>query len=200
MRSARVPLANLQRTISTHQGSSIICRQLCAPNFVASAMVGVMFTCLRRQGGLGLPADVTSRVEHFAMGPTPSAMAVQKELVALPSGLISAARRYAARDAFYRPHPRNISPWVPEESPWTPCLLKHLRHDVGWCHLARFDGEHLEYWLGIAGTNAEDARILEDERELRVRLVYIMEHVHPTLRRRVRRKTSPENIARFGIE
>ena len=60
-------------------------------------MVGVMFTCLRQQGGLGLPLEVTSLVERFAMGPTPSAMAVQKELTALPSGLISAAERQVAR-------------------------------------------------------------------------------------------------------
>ena len=61
------------------------------PSFADSAMVGVMFTRLRRQGGLGLPLEVTSLVKRFAMGPTPSAMAVRKELTALPSGLISAA-------------------------------------------------------------------------------------------------------------
>ncbi len=193
MRSARVPLAYIQRSNAT-KAQVFTAGSFAPPVFAASAMVGVMFTCLRRQGGLGLPADVTSQVELFAMGPTPSAMAVRKELTALPSGLTSAAKRYAARDAFYRPHPKNISPWVPRESPWTPCLLKHLRH-VGWYRSARFDGERLEYWLGIAGTDAEDAWSLEDERGLRLRRVYIMEHVHPTLKRRYRHKTSPENIA-----
>ena len=194
MRSARVPLAYIQRSNAT-KAQVFTAGSFAPPVFAASAMVGVMFTCLRRQGGLGLPADVTSQVELFAMGPTPSAMAVRKELTALPSGLTSAAKRYAARDAFYRPHPNNISPWVPEESPWAPCLLKHLRH-VGWYRSGRSGGEHdLEYWHGIAGQNSEDAWILEHERELRLRRVYIMEHVHPTLRRRVRRKTSPEDIA-----
>ena len=149
-------------------------------------MVGVLFTRLRRQGGLGLPSDVTSRVEHFAMKPTPSAMAVRKELTALPSGLISSAEQQVARETLSRPYLADLpySPWVPAESPWTPCLLKHIRlqHD-------------LEYWHGIAGQSSEDAWILEHERELRLRRVYIMEQVHPTLRRRVRRKTSPEDIA-----
>ena len=156
-------------------------------------MVGVMFTCLRRQGGLGLPSEVTSLVERFALGPTPSAMAVRKELTALPSGLISAAERQVAREALSRALPIYL-PWVPNEAPWTPALLKHLRH-VRWYRSDRFDGEHLEYWLGIAGQDAEDAWIREHERELRLRRLHFMEHVHPTLRRRVAHKTSPEDIA-----
>lgn len=162
-------------------------------------MVGVMVTRLRRTGGLGLPSEVTSLVERFALRPTPSALAVQAELAALPSGLISAAKRQAARDALYRTHPRNISPWVPEESPWTPALLKHLRH-VRWYRSDRFDGEHLEYWLGLAGTDAEDAWILEHERVLRLGRLYIMERYHPTLGVRLTRKTSPEDIANGNFE
>ena len=69
------------------------------------------------------------------------------------------------------------------EAPWTPALLKHLRH-VRWYSSDRFDGDNLEYWYGIAGQNCEDAWILEDERELRWQGLYIME-----------RKTSPEDIA-----
>ena len=99
MRSARVPLAYIQRNNAT-QAQVCTAGSFAPPVFAASAMVGVMFTCLRRQGGLGLPADVTSQVELFAMGPTPSAMAVQKELSALPSGLISAAERQVARGGF----------------------------------------------------------------------------------------------------
>ena len=165
------------------------------PSFADSAMVGVMFTRLRRQGGLGLPLEVTSLVERFAMGPTPSAMAVRKELIALPSGLIAAAARQLSREALSRTLPDYV-PWVPTEAPWTPALLKHLRHVRSCrCRRDRFDGEHLEYWLGIAGQDAEDAWILEDERELRLQGLYIMEHVHPTFGFRVKRKTSPEDIA-----
>ena len=83
---------------------------------------------------------------------------------------------------------------MPIEAPWTPALLKHLRH-VRWYSSDRFDGDNLEYWYGIAGQNCEDAWILEDERELRLQGLYIMEHVHPTFGFRVKRKTSPEDIA-----
>ena len=195
MRSARVPLAYIQRSNAT-KAQVFTAGSFAPPVFAASAMVGVMFTRLRRQGGLGLPADVTSQVELFAMGPTPSAMAVQKELSALPSGLISAAERQVARGDLSRPVPADLpySPWVPIEAPWTPALLKHLRH-VRWYSSDRFDGDHLEYWYGIAGQNCEDAWILEDERELRLQGLYIMEHVHPTFGFRVKRKTSPEDIA-----
>ena len=126
MRSARVPLAYIQRSNAT-KAQVFTAGSFAPPVFAASAMVGVMFTCLRRQGGLGLPADVTSQVELFAMGPTPSAMAVRKELIALPSGLIAAAARQLAREALFRTLPDYV-PWVPTEAPWTPALLKHLRH------------------------------------------------------------------------
>ena len=89
--------SRLAEAISSQRRLKYYLPPVLRPSFADRAMVGVMFTRLRRQGGLGLPADVTSQVELFAMGPTPSAMAVQKELSALPSGLISAAERQLAR-------------------------------------------------------------------------------------------------------
>ena len=162
-------------------------------------MVGVMFTRLRRKGGLGVSAEVATLAERFALGPTPSALAVHAELAVLPPGLLAAAARQLAREALSRTLPDHV-PWVPTEGPWTPALLKDLCHvRLRRCRLERFDCEHLEYWLGTAGQDAEGAWILERERVLRSGRLYIMGRHHPTLGRRVSRKTSPEDIAKGNL-
>ena len=156
------------------------------------AMVGMMFTRIRRQGGLGFRSYILG-------GAFRTGAHAQRDGSAGGVGcfaVMSDCRSSTAAEALAWALPVYV-PWVPKEAPWTLALLKHLRH-VRSYRLDRFDGKHLEYWLGIAGQDAEDAWILEHERGLCLRRLYIMEHIHPTLRSWVTNKTSPVDITKKG--